>query len=278
MGLPLLVLAFSVARPPALQPPNLPPVFDATAAAAIATEFSLDFPSRIPGTAGSTNAARWLATQLGSYGFPVHAERFTATVPGRGRLQLENLVATRTGLSQKTIVVMAHRDDGGTGPGANDNASGTAALIELARAYAPPSASAVRLNLPYSLVFLSTDAAVAGGLGAAEFAAHSPERQNVIAVVNLDAVAGRGAAAARAGRRHGPLPVGEPRRDGARRAGRADGRRPGAREHAPPARRPRLPVQRRTSRRPSSRAGSRRSRSRPAPTGRRPASATRRGA
>ena len=192
MGLPLLVLAFSVARPPALQPPNLPPVFDATAAAAIATEFSLDFPSRIPGTAGSTNSARWLATQLGSYGFPVHAERFTATVPGRGRLQLENLVATRTGLSQKTIVVMAHRDDRGTGPGANDNASGTAALIELARAYAPPSASAVRLNLPYSLVFLSTDAAVAGGLGAAEFAEHSPERQNVIAVVNLDAVAGAG--------------------------------------------------------------------------------------
>ncbi|HVP75509.1 MAG TPA: M28 family peptidase [Gaiellaceae bacterium] len=190
VGLPLLVLAFSVARPAALQPPNLPPAFDATAAAAIATDFSLNFPSRTPGTAGATNAARWFATQLGSYGFPVHAERFTATVPGRGRLRLENLVAIRRGLSQKTIVLMAHRDDDGTGPGANDNASGTAALIELARAYAPPSASAVRLNLPYSLIFLSTDAAVAGGLGAAEFAAHSPERQNVIAVVNLDTVAG----------------------------------------------------------------------------------------
>jgi hypothetical protein len=144
----------------------------------------------VPGTAGATNAAHWFATQLASYGFPVHAEQFTATVPGRGRLRLENLVALRRGLSQKTIVLMAHRDDDGTGPGANDNASGTAALIELARAYAPPSASAVRLNLPYSLIFLSTDGAVAGGLGAAEFAAHSPERQNVIAVVNLDAVAG----------------------------------------------------------------------------------------
>ena len=37
-------------------------------------------------------------------------------------------------------MVMAHRDDIGLGPGADDNASGTAALIELARAYARPSA------------------------------------------------------------------------------------------------------------------------------------------
>ena len=35
---------------------------------------------------------------------------------------------------------MAHRDDTGVGPGANDNAIGTAALIELARAYASPAA------------------------------------------------------------------------------------------------------------------------------------------
>ena len=55
---------------------------------------------------------------------------------------------------------------------------------------------------------------------------------------------GHGTAAARAGRRHGPLTVGKPRRDRACGAGRADRRRPGSREHPPPARRPRLPVQR----------------------------------
>jgi Peptidase family M28 len=191
VGLPLLVLAFSVARPPALQPPNLPPAFDAATAEGIATDLSLHYPSRVPGTAGAAAAARWFTSQLTPYGFTVRAERFSATVPGRGRLHLENLVASKAGLSQKTIVIMAHRDDDGTGPGADDNASGTAALIELARAYAP-SASAVRLTLPYSLVFLSTDAAVYGGLGAAQFAAHSPGRQNVIAVINLDAIAGHG--------------------------------------------------------------------------------------
>ncbi len=191
VGLPLLVLAFSVARPPVLQPPNLPPAFDRTDAQALAAELALRFPSRIPGTPGADAAARWFATELTPYGYTVRREPFTATVPGRGRLSLVNLVVEKRGLSHKTIVVLAHRDDAGTGPGANDNASGTAALIELARAYAP-AGGAAQLTLPYSLLFLSTDGGVYGGLGAAEFVAHSPERQDVIAVVNLDAIAGHG--------------------------------------------------------------------------------------
>ena len=74
------------------------------------------------------------------------------------------------GLSPPEIIVMAHRDDGGPGNGLNDNASGTAALIELARAYAP-TAAAQRISIPYTLVFLSTDGAEDGALGAAHFAA-----------------------------------------------------------------------------------------------------------
>ncbi len=101
------------------------------------------------------------------------------------------MVAVKPGLSRRAIVVMAHRDDTGAGAGANDNASGTAALIELARAYAP-QAGAARLTLPYTLVFLSTDGGVYGGVGAANFAAHAPEAANVAAVINLDAVAGHG--------------------------------------------------------------------------------------
>jgi Peptidase family M28 len=189
VGLPLLILAFSVARPPALQPPNLPSAFNRDAAVALARELALQVPSRAPGTPGATAAARWLAAQLTPYGYKVRTERSTASVPGRGRVAVVNLVAVQAGLSQKAIVVMAHRDDDGTGAGANDNASGTAALVELARAYAPTSGG-LRVRLPYSLLFLSTDGAVAGGLGAAAFADHSPERQNVVAVINLDAVAG----------------------------------------------------------------------------------------
>ena len=189
VGLPLLVLAFSVARPSSLQPPSLPPAFDAQAAAAIAADLALHYPSRAAGTPGDAGAARWFAEQLTPYGFRVQTESSSADVAGHGRLRLENLVAVKAGLSAKTIVVMAHRDDDGAGPGANDNASGTAALIELARAYAP-AAGGARLTLPYSLLFLSTDGALDGGLGAAAFANASPERENVIAVLNLDSVAG----------------------------------------------------------------------------------------
>ena len=189
VGLPLLVLAFSVARPAALQPPPFPSVFDKDAAVGLAADLANRYPSRVPGTPGASGAAQWLADQLGPYGYEVRREPFTASVPGHGRVRGVNLLARKPGLSQKTIVVMAHRDDTGVGPGANDNASGTAALLELARAYGS-AGSASRVRLPYTLLFLSTDAAVYGGLGAAWFAAHAPETQNVIAVLNLDAIAG----------------------------------------------------------------------------------------
>jgi Peptidase family M28 len=191
VGLPLLVLAFSVSRPATLEPPNLPPAFDRGDARALATELANRYPGRVPGTGAADAAARWVAEQLAPYGYAVTRQPFTAVVPGRGRIHLVNLVAEKRGLSHKTIVVLAHRDDTGVGPGANDNASGTAALIELARAYAP-TGGAAQLTLPYSLLFLSTDGGVYGGLGAAQFAAHAPERQDVIAVIDLDAVAGTG--------------------------------------------------------------------------------------
>jgi hypothetical protein len=191
VGLPLLVLAFSVARPAALQPPNLPSAFDADAATVLARDLADRWPSRQPGTPGAAGATRWFADALAPYGYGVHREPFTARIPGRGSVRLVNLYASRPGRSPKTILVTAHRDDAGTGAGADDNASGTAGLLELARAYAP-SAGAVRVGLAYTLAFLSTDGAVDGGLGAAWFAAHAPERQNVIAVINLDAIAGAG--------------------------------------------------------------------------------------
>ena len=190
VGIPLLVLAFSVARPAALQPPNLPPAFDRDAAASVARELATLYPIRSAGSPPARAAAAWFAEQLKPYGYDVKREPFTAVVPGRGRIRGVNLLArTPSALTQRTIVVMAHRDDAVTGPGANDNASGTAALIELARAYAP-STTGRRARLPYSILFLSSDAGTDGGIGAAWFAEHAPERHSVIAVINLDAVAG----------------------------------------------------------------------------------------
>jgi hypothetical protein len=191
VGLPLLLLAFSVARPPALESStNLPPAFDSFQAAAIAQDLASSYPDREPGTQGAAGAAAWFRAQLTPYAFAVHEDRFVEKIHGR-RTTLVNLVAERSGLSpQDEIVVMAHRDDSGTGNGLDDNASGTAALIELARSYAPAT-TAQPTSLPVSLVFLSTDGAD-GARGAAHFAALQEGRQHIIGVVNLDSIGGRG--------------------------------------------------------------------------------------
>jgi Peptidase family M28 len=190
VGLPLLLLAFSVTRPSALQAPNLPPAFDRAAAASFASDLATRYPHRAPGTPGAIGAAGWFRRQLQPYGFTVRSQRFVATVHGRPTT-LVNLVAEKAGISQREIVVMAHRDNRGAGPGLNDNASGTGALVELARSYASTTA-AWHVSLPYSLVFLSTDGATVGSLGAAHFAAAPQTRRNVIAVINLDSIGGKG--------------------------------------------------------------------------------------
>jgi hypothetical protein len=194
VGVPLLIAAFSVrkAEPLPSPQPALPPSFDRAGALGLARELSQLYPVRAPGTAGAVGAAHWLRSQLAPYGLRVVADRFTAGVPGRGTETLVNQVATVPGSSPDEIAVMAHRDDGGGGPGANDNASGIAALIELARSYGTPVAApqARPVSPVHTLVFVATDGGTFGALGARRFA--RTHRGHVLAVIDLTALAGRG--------------------------------------------------------------------------------------
>lgn len=71
---------------------------------------------------------------------------------------VENIVAERPGSAPTgTLLLMAHYDSHGTGPGAGDDAAGVAALLETARALAP-SRNTLRI--------LITDAEEVGLLGA----------------------------------------------------------------------------------------------------------------
>jgi Peptidase family M28 len=187
--LALIVLAFSIVRPAALPPPILPANFDGAATQTLAADLADHFPDRSPGGAGSLRAAQWVRDQMRQYDLPVSSEEWRAEVPGLGRVRLENLWAVAPGETRRAIVVMAHRDDTGAGPGANDDASGTAALVELARGYALTS-SAAGVRSGHTIVFLSTDGGAFGGLGALRFAAHPPFP--VVATINLDAIAGSG--------------------------------------------------------------------------------------
>jgi hypothetical protein len=192
VSLPLLILAFSITRPATLPAPLLPPNFDGPATRSLAVDFAGKFPARTPGSAGDLGAAAWFREQFAAYGLPVSSDAWREDVPGLGRVRLQNLWAVAAGRSSDAIVVMAHRDNTGVGPGANDDATGTAALVELARSYAQPGTarSGQPVRAAHTVVFLSTDGGSYGGLGAVRFAERTPF--HVVATINLDAVGGHG--------------------------------------------------------------------------------------
>ena len=129
------------------------------------------------------------------YSYTPQVDEFSATVPGEGRKRLRNVSFATGPPDADTIVVMAHRDDSGFGAGANDNASGTAALIELARIYGRPPGAPPQISGPkHQVLFVSTDGGAFGGLGAKRFVEHLPDPKRIVAVVNLDSIAGKGPA------------------------------------------------------------------------------------
>jgi hypothetical protein len=189
VGLPLLVAAFSVSRPAALPAPAIPPTFDGAVALELATELATRFPDRSPGSPGAADAARWMGERFELHGLEARPRTFEAELPGPGRTRLTNLVAVVPGRSDATIVVSAHRDNVGTGRGASDNASGSAALVELARTYSRAVEGREPVVPTHRIVFLSTDGGAFGGVGAMHFAEDPAYRDSLVAVVNLDTLA-----------------------------------------------------------------------------------------
>ncbi len=187
VGIPLLIAAFSVHKPGPLPPPTiaLPASFDGPSAVTLASELARLYPDRAPGSAGAVGAEQWVRDQLTPYGLRVEPERFRADVPGLGERTLVNQVVTVPGRSPDEIVILAHRDDDGTGPGANNNASGIAALIQLAGSYGPRA-----IRPQHTLVFVATDGGAFGDLGARHFAQGHPGR--IVAAVSLDTLASNG--------------------------------------------------------------------------------------
>ncbi len=189
-SLPLVILAFSIARPAPLPAPLLPANFDGGAASILAADLATHYPDRSPGGSGSLRAAQWFRDHMALYGLPVASDTWDEDAVGAGRVHLQNLWAVAAGQSPEAIVVLANRDDDGSGPGADNNASGTAALVELARDYARQAGSSQTVRTAHTLIFLSTDGGAYGNLGAARFAAHLPFK--VVAAINLTAIAGAG--------------------------------------------------------------------------------------
>ena len=111
VGLPLLVAAFSVARRRRCRARSCRPS-TARRQDSSRTISSTTNPNRLPGSPVGPRA--WFREQLAAVrAADPRRERFSAVIPGRGRVQLQNIIAEAVGRSPRTIVVMAHRDNTG---------------------------------------------------------------------------------------------------------------------------------------------------------------------
>jgi len=84
---------------------------------------------RKAGSATEYKGAKYVAARLRSYGYKVRIQ----SVGISGGRTSHNVIAEKKGTSTDVIVVGAHLDSKFPSPGANDNASGVAVTLELAR-------------------------------------------------------------------------------------------------------------------------------------------------
>lgn len=182
-----LLVLLTVSMPGVLPPPAAAPIFDGASAAAISAELSGAYPARVPGTPEAALAAGWYRQTMGSLGLSTDEDVWREKLPGLGEVELRNVLTVIRGRSPSRVLVVANRDNDGSG-GSEDNPSGTAALVELARPYG--TLGTVRPLVPErTLVLVSTDAGAWGGAGAARLAESARSEGDVVAVVALHGLA-----------------------------------------------------------------------------------------
>ena len=137
--------------------------------------------------AGSDNehlAQEYVAGEFEKCGYDVRTQDVTLSQPvGTSSW---NVIATKYGTknTDMTIYVTAHVDSVPRGPGANDNASGIAGMLALARAFKD-------IETNYNICFVSFCGEEYGKQGSAYFAQNMTESQKLNAIVgyNLDMIA-----------------------------------------------------------------------------------------
>ena len=165
---------------------------------------------RLPGSEGAKKASDYIAEKLKSYGVEPKGDKDTyfqkATWKHRDKeYECRNVVGhipgTDENLKDEIVIIVAHFDHVGKGaygvqkqhrgkvcPGANDNASGTAGLLEVARAIMEG-----RLKLRRSVLLLAVTGEEAGLRGSKHYAAHPVfPLEKTMAVINLDQIGGYG--------------------------------------------------------------------------------------
>jgi hypothetical protein len=171
-------------RPPAPAPETVAPA-DFSAARALAHVEAIAARPHPVGSAEHEAARDYVFGALSSLGLAPEIQRTTALGRPRGAAAIaggvENVLARLKGGGGKAVLLAAHYDSVPTAPGASDDGSGVAVLLETARALkaGPPPAGDV--------ILLFTDAEEIGMLGAQAFAQEHGWARDVGVVLNFDA-------------------------------------------------------------------------------------------
>ena len=133
---------------------------------------------RKPGNPGNFIAVSFIKKEFESYGLETHLQKFTYTFRWRVGLirwrtieiETMNVIGVLKGTSDKHVVIGAHMDhlgldgDGNAYNGADDNASGTTAILELAEAFGKSDA-----RPKDTIVFIAFNAEELGLLGSKHY-------------------------------------------------------------------------------------------------------------
>ena len=140
-------------------------------------------PERVAGSDADSRTALWISDRLKALGLEPHFDGFVASIEGRAT-PLQNVWAVskgRSGISTDVILLVANRDSPPRSvQGADDNASGIASLLELARVFSLQAHA-------NTFVFLWSDGDAYGSLGTRDFVARHPDLKIRLAVA-LDRV------------------------------------------------------------------------------------------
>jgi hypothetical protein len=139
---------------------------------------------RVTGTASNYESADWIKARFEEFGYEsVFFEDFMEDIYGIPTL-CRNVVAVKTGsvFPGKQIVIGAHRDAVPSSPGADDNGTGTAAVMEIARVMK-------NIDTEVTLVFAAFDAEEQGLNGAWDYANAAAARgDSIIVMLNMDMI------------------------------------------------------------------------------------------
>ncbi len=149
------------------------------------TEALQAFGNRYSGTTSSNLSRDWLADKFAEFGYDsILIDSFVATVSGTPT-QCQNVLAVKVGtaLPEHYVIVGGHRDAVSASPGADDNGSGAAAVLEIAR---------VLKNIPTDLTFIFAlfGAEEQGLYGSSHYAGEAAARgDSIVYMLNMDMIA-----------------------------------------------------------------------------------------